>query len=166
MRISDTIHSKDQRHKIPKVIHTPQRQRMTDVEPDQILQVKQPAIHSKTLGALPGSSVKGNNPEWIFILVVLGFVVLLIISWRLILCYAPTFKYGPEESKIPRVEIKKLEPIYPYRAQYNYEPQLEDEIQIRIGDKILVDTLCDDGWAVGLNKSTGRKGAFPFACVK
>ncbi|XP_017791538.1 PREDICTED: uncharacterized protein LOC108573586 [Habropoda laboriosa] len=52
------------------------------------------------------------------------------------------------------------EPI-PYRALYNYRPQNEDELELKIGDTVYVMEKCDDGWYVGSSQRTGYFGTFP-----
>ncbi|KAI9190715.1 uncharacterized protein BJ171DRAFT_606663 [Polychytrium aggregatum] len=48
---------------------------------------------------------------------------------------------------------------------YNYTANLSDEIQLNIGDTIIVKCKFDDGWAFGFNVSTSQEGSFPLACV-
>jgi hypothetical protein len=135
--------------------------------------------YSKTLGALPGTSNDSRDPEWVFFVVILAFVVLFYISWRLILKYSPDIRWGKEKSTTEESasfqDIQKPEaallrtnrplPLKKRIAHYNYDPELPDEIRIRIGDVVIVDYLCDDGWAVGWNSTNKQKGAFPFACL-
>jgi hypothetical protein len=134
---------------------------------------------SKTLGALPGTSKTNRDPEWVFFVVILAFVVLFWITWRLILKYSPDMKWGKEKdsseemssNQIQKPEATLLQrssrplPLKKRIALHNYNPQLPDEIQIRIGDVVIVDYLCDDGWAVGWNTTINQKGAFPFGCL-
>jgi hypothetical protein len=139
------------------------------------------AAHSKTLGALPGTAGGENGPEWFFFAVVFVFVIMLILAWRLVLRYAPTVKWGADRKPelVPSIKIESPPAVYTPRklktiktmrnrlviARFNYDPKLQDEIPIRIGDLIFIDYICDDDWAVGWNHSIQQKGAFPFACL-
>ncbi|GES72544.1 SH3 domain containing protein [Rhizophagus clarus] len=49
--------------------------------------------------------------------------------------------------------------VFPYSAQ------LPDELELSLNDIIEVKQKFDDGWAVGINRNTGREGAFPNVCV-
>ncbi|KAG9288348.1 hypothetical protein G9A89_021379 [Geosiphon pyriformis] len=49
--------------------------------------------------------------------------------------------------------------VYPYAAQ------LPDELELNQNDEIIVKQAFDDGWAVGVNRNTGKEGAFPLVCV-
>ncbi|KAJ1549308.1 hypothetical protein HK405_005839 [Cladochytrium tenue] len=48
---------------------------------------------------------------------------------------------------------------------YAYEPVQVDEIALGVGDVVRVHTAYDDGWAAGMNVTTGRFGTFPLACL-
>ncbi|KAJ3403777.1 hypothetical protein HDV05_007613, partial [Chytridiales sp. JEL 0842] len=48
----------------------------------------------------------------------------------------------------------------------NYRAKLDDELDLRVGQTIIVETRFDDGWAFGHNESTGRQGVFPLQCAK
>ncbi|KAI8332041.1 hypothetical protein BC941DRAFT_437321 [Chlamydoabsidia padenii] len=50
-------------------------------------------------------------------------------------------------------------------VKYAYPPQMGDELALNVGDIIMVALPFDDGWALGVNKTTGLKGAFPMVCV-
>ncbi|KAI8332499.1 hypothetical protein BC941DRAFT_474276 [Chlamydoabsidia padenii] len=52
-----------------------------------------------------------------------------------------------------------------YRVIHAYPPQMEDELAMGVGDVILLAFPFDDGWALGVNTTTGLKGAFPMICV-
>ncbi|OMH80124.1 hypothetical protein AX774_g3935 [Zancudomyces culisetae] len=41
----------------------------------------------------------------------------------------------------------------------------EDEIGLKVGEKVLVQIAFDDGWAVGKNTNTDEEGTFPLACL-
>ncbi|KAI8099167.1 uncharacterized protein BX664DRAFT_289128 [Halteromyces radiatus] len=52
-----------------------------------------------------------------------------------------------------------------YTVIHAYPPQMDDELALNIGDIIMLALPFDDGWALGINMSTGLKGAFPLVCV-
>ncbi|OUM67568.1 hypothetical protein PIROE2DRAFT_67008, partial [Piromyces sp. E2] len=49
-----------------------------------------------------------------------------------------------------------------YAAKFNYEPSMEDEMRIRINDRVLVKEIFNDGWAYGENKTSESFGIFPI----
>ncbi|KAJ3189072.1 hypothetical protein HK101_008964 [Irineochytrium annulatum] len=46
-----------------------------------------------------------------------------------------------------------------------YAPTLADELELVLGQEIVVLKAFDDGWGLGLIPSTGAQGAFPLVCV-
>ncbi|KAJ3028075.1 UNVERIFIED_CONTAM: Sorbin and SH3 domain-containing protein 2 [Siphonaria sp. JEL0065] len=48
---------------------------------------------------------------------------------------------------------------------YDFAPAREDELTLRVGDRILVQHQFDDGWAYGLNISSNKEGNFPVDCL-
>ncbi|CAG8680335.1 8275_t:CDS:2, partial [Cetraspora pellucida] len=48
---------------------------------------------------------------------------------------------------------------------HKYEATLADELSISPNDVIDIVQKFDDGWAVGINRTTGKAGAFPMVCV-
>ncbi|KAJ3056185.1 hypothetical protein HK097_007791 [Rhizophlyctis rosea] len=52
-----------------------------------------------------------------------------------------------------------------YIVMHDYEPQADDEIRLRVGDYIRLSLLFNDGWAKGMNETTGKHGLLPCACV-
>ena len=46
-----------------------------------------------------------------------------------------------------------------------YEARSRDELSLVIGALIKVETQFDDGWAVGIEEKTKRKGVFPLICT-
>jgi len=49
-----------------------------------------------------------------------------------------------------------------YNAKFNYEPSMDDEMKIRINDRVLVKEIFNDGWAYGENKTSESLGIFPI----
>ena len=54
----------------------------------------------------------------------------------------------------------------PYRAVHTYEPQLNDELLLEIGDVVEVVNIYDDGWVWGINTRTNESGACPMLCLE
>ncbi|TPX42839.1 hypothetical protein SeLEV6574_g05379 [Synchytrium endobioticum] len=52
-----------------------------------------------------------------------------------------------------------------YTAVANYFPLRDDEMEVRIGEKVQVSRIHDDGWAQGTNQSSGKEGIFPLVAV-
>ncbi|XP_014664677.1 PREDICTED: JNK-interacting protein 1-like [Priapulus caudatus] len=50
-----------------------------------------------------------------------------------------------------------------HRGLYRFVPRHSDEVEIEIGDLILVEKEDDDLWCTGVNFRTEKKGIFPFA---
>ncbi|KAI8924114.1 hypothetical protein BC831DRAFT_551641 [Entophlyctis helioformis] len=48
---------------------------------------------------------------------------------------------------------------------YEYIPHLDDEIELRPGDRVLVKAKFDDGWATGVNLDSREEGSFPMDCL-
>ena len=46
-------------------------------------------------------------------------------------------------------------------ASYDYQPDQDDEIELCVGDEILVTTCRVDGWYIGTNLETNLQGLFP-----
>ncbi|KAJ3134516.1 hypothetical protein HK100_003561 [Physocladia obscura] len=51
------------------------------------------------------------------------------------------------------------------RVLFAYTAAQEDELDLVVGNDVLLVKSFDDGWALGMNPLTGQKGAFPLACV-
>lgn len=52
-----------------------------------------------------------------------------------------------------------------HRVVHQYYPIQPDELFLEKDDIIVSTVAFDDGWAVGVNLTTGEKGAFPLICV-
>ncbi|KAJ3182828.1 hypothetical protein HDU85_002431 [Gaertneriomyces sp. JEL0708] len=53
-----------------------------------------------------------------------------------------------------------------YVVKHEYQPVAEDEIKLSVDDRIRLDLLFNDGWAKGVNESTGQQGLLPVACLQ
>ncbi|KAJ3068922.1 hypothetical protein HDU98_007961 [Podochytrium sp. JEL0797] len=51
------------------------------------------------------------------------------------------------------------------RVVKNFKPQLVDEIELYVGDVVVVGKRFDDDWAFGVNVTSGMEGIFPIASV-
>lgn len=48
---------------------------------------------------------------------------------------------------------------------WDYQAERDDEIDLNVGDTVILKCKFDDGWAFGFNVITKREGSFPMACV-
>ncbi|ORX55250.1 hypothetical protein BCR36DRAFT_346886 [Piromyces finnis] len=46
-----------------------------------------------------------------------------------------------------------------------YNPMIEDEIKLNVGDIILIQDIFNDGWVHGINCTSNTEGTFPVACI-
>ncbi|KAL7748102.1 hypothetical protein RI367_006458 [Sorochytrium milnesiophthora] len=52
-----------------------------------------------------------------------------------------------------------------YRTVYiPYVPELEDELELQVGDLVSIEQVFQDNWAVGENMTTRQTGCFPLVC--
>ncbi|KAI9352222.1 hypothetical protein BDR26DRAFT_850567 [Obelidium mucronatum] len=51
------------------------------------------------------------------------------------------------------------------KAQFAYERNLSDELNVMCGDEILIKMIFDDNWCLGRNTSTNEEGTFPMLCL-
>ncbi|KAJ3387244.1 Sorbin and SH3 domain-containing protein 2 [Entophlyctis sp. JEL0112] len=52
-----------------------------------------------------------------------------------------------------------------YLVAEDFDPENPDEIELRVGDKILVKKTYDDGWCTGQNMVTNQTGLLPVDCL-
>ncbi|KAJ3286577.1 hypothetical protein HDU76_007957 [Blyttiomyces sp. JEL0837] len=52
-----------------------------------------------------------------------------------------------------------------WRVVNSYEPVMDDEVRLIIGDEVVLETIYNDGWARGTNNSTMVFGYLPMACL-
>ncbi|KAI8897282.1 hypothetical protein BC833DRAFT_594438 [Globomyces pollinis-pini] len=72
---------------------------------------------------------------------------------------APVETFGNEAPMVGGVVEEEMDVVFEYVAS------LFDELTLNVGDRVLVKEQFDDGWGIGLNKSTGQTGTFPLACI-
>jgi hypothetical protein len=46
-----------------------------------------------------------------------------------------------------------------------HTPEYIDEIELNLGDAVIIKESFDDGWAFGLNITTNNQGSFPLICL-
>ncbi|KAI8618260.1 hypothetical protein BC830DRAFT_964281 [Chytriomyces sp. MP71] len=52
-----------------------------------------------------------------------------------------------------------------YTVTSDFDPQIQDEIELRVGDKVKLIKEYDDGWGTGLNTATNVEGLLPLDCL-
>ncbi|KAI8841163.1 hypothetical protein BJ741DRAFT_595440 [Chytriomyces cf. hyalinus JEL632] len=52
-----------------------------------------------------------------------------------------------------------------HTVMHDFKPALDDEIELRDGDRVQVDCEYDDRWGYGINFKTNREGLFPLDCL-
>ncbi|KAJ3098695.1 hypothetical protein HDU96_010981 [Phlyctochytrium bullatum] len=57
------------------------------------------------------------------------------------------------------IDSSTMRVIHPYAAT------LPDELELRLGEVVILLRSFDDGWGLGLDPRTGAQGAFPLVCV-
>lgn len=61
--------------------------------------------------------------------------------------------------------VDESESMYSTLVLLAYEPQKEDELELQLGDTVLVSNVFDDGWGFGVNTRTQARGLFPVVVV-
>lgn len=62
----------------------------------------------------------------------------------------------PDKTRAEANELPRL-----CRAKYHYKPRQKDELELVVGDVLMVAHECDDGWFIGSSYSTKQMGTFP-----
>ncbi|KAJ3242704.1 Sorbin and SH3 domain-containing protein 1, partial [Chytriomyces hyalinus] len=52
-----------------------------------------------------------------------------------------------------------------HTATSDFDPEMADEVELRVGDKVKLKQEFDDGWGIGLNLSTNMEGLVPLDCL-
>jgi len=73
---------------------------------------------------------------------------------------------GVNSNRISTTSTDKELNSTPYRAVHTYEPQLNDELLLEMGDIVEVVYVYDDGWVWGINTRTNESGACPMLCLE
>ncbi|KAL0094059.1 hypothetical protein F4703DRAFT_1730079 [Phycomyces blakesleeanus] len=77
----------------------------------------------------------------------------------------------PIHNMPPMEERSTISPVQPLTLNafhivvHPYPPQVDDELSLSIGDIVCLALSFDDGWALGFNITSGRKGVFPTVCI-
>lgn len=75
-------------------------------------------------------------------------------------------KYGSLDfSTSTLTKISKQKTVTKYRCIAPYPPQGEMELELKIGDIVLVYKKWEDGWFKGALQRTGKNGLFPGSFV-
>ncbi|KAL2914517.1 hypothetical protein HK105_205866 [Polyrhizophydium stewartii] len=53
----------------------------------------------------------------------------------------------------------------PHTVVIDYDPQMIDELRLRAGDQVLLESVWSDGWAHGYNITTGERGTLAIATL-
>jgi len=69
-------------------------------------------------------------------------------------------------SPTPSYYYQLFKPHQVYRVLYDFKPSLPDEIEVQAGDVIRTEETFEDGWAYGINMTSGKKGTFPMNCLE
>jgi len=78
----------------------------------------------------------------------------------------PTQYLNRRESIMPNSQPVITNNTGKYIVIYSYEPQLEDELELHINDKVHVIEEYEDGWMKANNITTGEEGMAPKVCIK
>jgi hypothetical protein len=77
-----------------------------------------------------------------------------------------TIENGPLYKESNDLELVEFQSPKQFIAMRMYSPCLEDEMELEPGDIISVSQVWDDGWALGLNLSSGQVGVLPMSFVR
>jgi len=69
-------------------------------------------------------------------------------------------------SPTPSYYYQLFKPHQVYRVLFDFKPSLPDEIEVQAGDMIRTEETFEDGWAFGVNMTTGKTGTFPMNCLE
>jgi hypothetical protein len=69
-------------------------------------------------------------------------------------------------SPSPSYYFQVFKPHQVYRVLYDFQPSLPDEMEVQPGDIIRTEETFEDGWAFGINVTTGKQGTFPMNCLE
>ncbi|KAJ3214486.1 E3 ubiquitin-protein ligase sh3rf1 [Dinochytrium kinnereticum] len=72
----------------------------------------------------------------------------------------PSSPMSPQQRRNMMKEPKR------YRVVAEYTPQMDDELELFSGQVLIIRKIYGDGWASGLNLSTGREGTFPLQNIE
>jgi hypothetical protein len=77
---------------------------------------------------------------------------------------------SPQDDEIsspsPSYYYQTFKPHQVYRVLYDFQPSLPDEMEVQPGDIIRTEETFEDGWAFGINMTTGKQGTFPMNCLE
>ena len=72
------------------------------------------------------------------------------------------FRYQRVSNTTPKMTVVTDK----YLVIHDYQKTLPDEIELKRGEFVVVKSIFDDGWAKGVNVTTGLEGTFPSVCLE
>jgi hypothetical protein len=99
-----------------------------------------------------------NNIQTILLSVLLPAGIVLVAA--AIYMYFKWQKSQAKDERISAVFDKR------YIVMTEFRPIENDEIYLRAGDEVVVDSYFNDGWAKGKNTASSQEGVFPLLCVQ
>lgn len=69
-----------------------------------------------------------------------------------------------EKTQLPSTMSVEMAEVF-CEVAHGYQPQMEDEMELREGDVVYLIFQLDDGWGYGLNLASSTPGVFPLVCV-
>ncbi|KAI9359282.1 hypothetical protein DFJ73DRAFT_121192 [Zopfochytrium polystomum] len=72
---------------------------------------------------------------------------------------------APSGSIAPSISSSTASAPLVMRVLHPYAPTLNDELELVVGQEVIVLRAFDDGWGLGTTPSNGAQGAFPLVCV-
>jgi len=70
------------------------------------------------------------------------------------------------ESMLPGIKPTAVNVAGSFVVAYKYDPQLDDELALNVGDQIQIIEEYEDGWMKAFNMSTNQEGMAPRVCIK
>lgn len=102
----------------------------------------------------------------------LVFIAIICAAVLIIIClFVLKKKKKKEKEQVKRVSsiVSSMSSVSKRQTLYtvvrDYEPKMEDELHLRVGDIIKVEDIFDDGWAIGTSRETKKQGIFPLTFV-
>ncbi|KAI8622362.1 hypothetical protein BC830DRAFT_672568 [Chytriomyces sp. MP71] len=79
--------------------------------------------------------------------------------------YGTESMYGVPAVATPAVSAGGKDKDGNYAVTSDFDPQMQDEIELRVGDKVKLLKEYDDGWGTGRNLTTNAEGLVPLDCL-
>ncbi|KAJ3384460.1 hypothetical protein HDU92_003570 [Lobulomyces angularis] len=130
------------------------------------------ALKPVVLAATPLENAKSDSKIGLHIGIAIPIVLLLVAAFVIFYFWYKKRKNAENEVVKNDEETVKVEPLAPflmhprYVAIADYQPILDDELEVFAGDHIIVHSLHSDGWATGINERTGCRGQVAMNILK